>query len=265
MNNSRTLLLAAVFMTGIFASDLAAQIPRIPGIRPAPSPTPAKPTPPAREPSANTSGQAGYPKYFYFTNEAKGKDKILKAADLIACISGDNADPPNKNAFMKVVPTVGGQKGRVIDAGTCDVVVLVIKDAEGEKNLERDNEGFVVYRIAGNDLEQVFAPKGGEYIAVGKKDLAGTDRIAKVDVVVCGPSEIRDSYRPSPNTWKSWSNYYMDEERMGRLTPEASPLGRSCDLWIMTPALFKAFEKRFGAGFPVFDVSPANPELVRRK
>lgn len=256
----------AVLIAAFFAVDAASQIPRIPGIRPAASPTPAKQESPARGTAPNTAtNAAAYPKYFYFTTAAKGKDRLLKAADLTACISGDNADPPNKNAFKKVVPTVGGQKGRVIDAGTCDVVVLVIKDAEGEKNLERDNEGFAVYRIAGNDLEQVFAPKGGEYIAVGKKDLAGADRIAKVDVVVCGPSEIRDSYRPSPNTWKSWSNYYMDEERMGRLTPEASPLGRSCDLWIMTPSLFKAFEKRFGTGFPIFDVSPSNPELVRRK
>jgi hypothetical protein len=253
--------------------DIDAQIPRLPSVRPAASPTPASnpsgqpagsPTAPSAKATGNAEGDE-FPKHFFFTTEAKATSDVLKARDLVACIFGDNANPSNKNAFKKVMPTVGGQKGRVIDAGTCDVVVLVIKDAEGEKNLKRDNEGFAVYKIVGDDLELLFRPEAGGHIAVGTTELAGLNSLNKADIRACGPSELRNSYRPNPNTWKNWSNHYMDEGRMATLTPEASPLGRSCDVWIMTPDLFKAFVKRFGNKHPVFDVSPARNELTKRK
>lgn len=269
-------LFTSIIFTIVFAFaafDAAAQIPRLPNIRTQPTPraTPA-PQPAQQQAPAEqrTSPEAAadpntYPKHFFFTTAAKATSDVLRAKDLVACIFGDNANPSNKDAFKKVVPTVGGQKGRVIDAGTCDVVVLVIKDEEAEKNLRRDNDGFAVYRIVGDDLELMFKPEAGGHIAVGTMELAGSSSLNKADIRACGPSELRNSYRPNPNTWKNWSNYFMDEERMARLTPEASPLGRSCDVWIMTPDLHRAFVKRFGNKHPVFDVSPARNELTRRK
>lgn len=272
MKKAGVLLFSISLITVIGAIKAEGQIPRLPGIKPKASPAPA--TKPADEPApANTAAASskptddpeGYPRHFFFTTAAKATGKILKAKDLVACIFGDNANPSNKQAFKKVVPTVGGQKGRVIDAGTCDVVVLVIKDAEAEKNLKRDNAGFAVYKIVGGDLELLFAPGTDQYIAVGTMDLARSDSLMKIDLRACGPSELRNSYRPNPDTWKNWANHFMDEDRMSRLTPEASPLGRSCDIWIMTPELHKAFVKKFGNKHPVFDVSPAEPELRRRK
>ncbi len=215
--------------------------------------------------SANIISPDDYPKHFFFTTAAKGKEKTLRAKDLVACIFGDSANPSNKNAFKKVVPTVGGQKGRVIDAGTCDVVVLVVRNAEAEKNLKRDNAGFAVYKIVGDDLELLFAPEAGQHIAVGTMELAKSDTILKSELRACGLAELRNSYRPRPDTWKNWGNEFMDESRMATLAPEANPLGRRCDVWIMTPELHKAFVKKFGNKHPVFDVSPAEPELVRRK
>lgn len=267
------LILAGMF----FFSDLAAhaQIPRLPSVRTQPKPqaTPAPPATqePAKTPAAQSPSPAaaathdGYPKHFFFTTAAKGKEKVLKAKDLVACIFGDNANPSNKNAFKKVVPTVGGQKGRVIDTGTCDVVVLVIKDAEAEKNLKRDNEGFAVYKIVGDDLELLFAPEAGQHIAVGTMELAKSDTLNKTDLRACGPSELRNSYRPNPDTWKNWGNQYMDDAQMANLTKDTSPLGRRCDVWIMTPELYKSFVKKFGSNYPVFNVSPSNPELTRKR
>ncbi|QQS32446.1 MAG: hypothetical protein IPM50_12395 [Acidobacteriota bacterium] len=268
-------LLFSVFAGTILwgTADINAQIPRLPSVRPAatpsPSPSPAgqrteSPSPAAATVTANTGGDE-YPKHFFFTTEAKATDKVLKAKDLVACIFGDNANPSNKNAFKKVVPTVGGQKGRVIDVGTCDVVVLVVRNAEVEKNLQRDNAGFAVYKIVGDDLELLFKPEAGQHVAVGTMELASSETISKIDLRGCGPSELRNSYRPNPSTWKNWANHFIDEARMATLTPEASPLGRSCDVWIMTPEIHRAFVKRFGAKHPVFDVSPSDPVLRRRK
>jgi hypothetical protein len=267
-------VLAVAFVCILFVVHSAvAQIPRLPSVRPAATPQ-ATPTPSSKasETPASTAAAPGaahdpegYPKHFFFTTAAKATSDVLRAKDLVACIFGDNANPSNKNAFKKVVPTVGGQKGRVIDAGTCDVVVLVVKDAEGERNLKRDNEGFAVYKIVGDDLELLFAPEAGGHIAVGTMELANSATLQKADLRACGPSELRNSYRPRPDTWKNWGNEFMDESRMATMAPEANPLGRRCDVWIMTPELHKAFVKRFGNKHPVFDVSPANPELTRRK
>lgn len=268
-------LLFSVFTGMIFlaSNNVNSQIPRLPSIRPSatPSPSPSPATQRTESPSpagASTSESTGggeYPKHFFFTTEAKATSKVLKAQDLVACIFGDNANPSNKNAFKKVVPTVGGQKGRVIDAGTCDVVVLVVRNAEVEKNLQRDNAGFAVYKIVGDDLELLFKPEAGQHVAVGTIDLAGSETLSKIDLRGCGPSELRNSYRPNPNTWKNWANHFIDADRMSRLTPEASPLGRSCDVWIMTPEIHMAFVKRFGNKYPIFDVSPSDPVLRQRK
>ncbi len=252
----------------ITAFEVDGQIPRLPSVRPKATPTPAsrpqKPAVQSNSDAASAGQSEDYPKHFFFTTVAKATSDVLKAKDLTACIFGDNANPPNKNAFKKVVPTVGGQKGRVIDAGTCDVVVLVIKDAEAEKNLKRDNEGFVVYRIVGDDLDLLFKPEAGQHIAVGKMDFAGSQTLKKTEIIACGDSSLRNSFRPNPNTWKNWANEYMDAGRMAQLTPETSPLPRRCDVWIMTPELHKAFVKRFGDKHPLFNVSPGNAELTRR-
>lgn len=234
--------------------DSRGQIPRMPTVRPSATP---KPTP--------SIEQGDFPKHFFFTTAAKATGTTLRARDLVACISGDNASPSNARAFKRVVPTVGGQKGRVIDAGTCDVVVLVIKDADGEKNLERDNAGFAVYRIVGDDLELLFKPMSGDLVAVGKMDLASSQELNKLDIRACGHPELRNSYRPNPNTWKTWSNEYADGERISRMTVDNYPLKYSCDVWIMSKPIYESFVKRFGNKHPVFDINTTDPVLRRRK
>ncbi len=212
-----------------------------------------------------TEPKSEYPQHFFFTTPQKATDKILRAKDLTACIFGDGANPSNKNAFKKVVPTVGGAKGRVIDAGTCDVVVLVIKTAEQEKNLERDNAGFAVYKIVGDDLELLFKPQTDDYVAVGTMDFASSDVLKKTDVRACGHSELRSAFRPNPNVWKNWLNELITTDNIGTRSREALAFGRSCDIWVMKPDLYEAFVKKYGNKYPTFDVSPENPELTRRK
>ncbi len=228
-------------------------------------PKPANQTSEKETTGTTAKNQDAYPKHFFFTTPAKATDKILKAKDLTACIFGDGANPSNKNAFKKVVPTVGGAKGRVIDAGTCDVVVLVIKTPEQEKNLEKDNAGFAVYKIVGDDLELLFKPQAGDYIAVGTMDLASSDVLKKADLRACGHSELRSAFRPNPNTWGNWLNELITADNIGTRTRESLALGRSCAIWVMTPELYKAFVKKFGDKYPTFNVSPENPELTRRK
>lgn len=247
-----------------------AQIPRVSIPRATPKPTPMQPVSIAEpvnvpETSGKPVQRGEYPKHFFFTTAAKATGKVLKAKDLVACISGDNANPSNAAAFKKVVPTVGGQKGRVIDAGTCDVVVLVIKDAEGEKNLERDNAGFAVYKIVGDDLELMFKPESGQHVAVGKMDLASSQELKKIDVRACGHPELRNSFRPNPDTWKTWVNEYADGERIPRMTVDNYPLKYSCDVWVMTMPIFDAFVKKFGNRHPLFDVNTTDPVLRRKK
>lgn len=259
-----------ILICGICFDTVIGQIPRIsiPKAAPKPTPTPAqaKDQPTVEVSTAKASVQVGeYPKHFFFTTAAKATGKVLKAKDLVACISGDNANPSNAGAFKKVMPTVGGQKGRVIDAGTCDVVVLVIKDAEGEKNLERDNAGFAVYRIVGDDLELMFKPESGQHVAVGKMDLASSQELKKIDVRACGHPELRNSFRPNPDTWKTWVNEYADGERIPRMTVDNYPLKYSCDVWVMTMPIYDAFVKKFGNKHPVFDVNTTDPVLRRKK
>lgn len=254
----------------LLAFELHAQRPGLPSVPsiPKPSPSPVKPKdePRAETNASKTAVSAGeYPKHFFFTTAAKATGKVLKAKDLVACISGDNANPSNAGAFKKVVPTVGGQKGRVIDAGTCDVVVLVIKDAEGEKNLERDNAGFAVYKIVGDDLELMFKPEAGQHVAVGKMDLASSQELKKIDVRACGHPELRNAFRPNPDTWKTWVNEYADGERIPRMTVDNYPLKYSCDVWVMTMPIYDAFVKKFGNKHPVFDVNTTDPVLRRKK
>lgn len=266
-----SIIFTFVFAFGAF--DAAAQIPRLPNIRTQPTPraTPAPQPAQQQAPAAQrTSPTAAadpntYPKHFFFTTAAKATSDVLRAKDLVACIFGDNANPSNKDAFKKVVPTIGGQKGRVIDTGTCDVVVLVIKDAEAEKNLRRDNDGFAVYRIVGDDLELMFKPEAGQYVAVGKLELANTDSLNKLETVACGHPELRNSFRPNPNTWKNWANDYNDAERMPNLTTDTYPLRYRCDVWVMNIPNYEAFVKKFGNKHPVFDVSTSDPVLRRRK
>lgn len=248
----------------LFAQDAAAQIPGLPTIKPKASPTPQKTEPASAAITAPVKGSDDYPKHFFFTTAAKAASDVLKAKDLVACISGENANPPNSNAFKKVMATVGGQKGRVIDAGTCDVVVLVIKDAEGERNLKRDNDGFAVYKIVGDDLHLLFKPESGQYLAVGKMELAGKATLEKAQTTACGHPDLRNSFRPNPDTWKSWANEYADAERMLRMTIDNYPLKYRCDVWIMAPELHKAFVGKFGNKHPVFDVNTTDPMLKLR-
>lgn len=262
--------IAAVLVSILYYdANVSAQIPRVPSVpsatpKPAPSVAISEPVS-VQESTGRGEQKGGYPKHFFFTTASKATGKILKAKELVACISGDNANPSNSGAFKKVVPTVGGQKGRVIDAGTCDVVVLVIKDAEGEKNLERDNAGFGVYKIVGDNLELMFKPEAGQHVAVGKPDLAAKTELNKKDTVACGHPELRNSFRPNPDTWKNWANDYNDASRMPGLTLDTYPLKYRCEVWVMTLADYDAFVKKFGNRHPVFDVNTTDTVLRRRK
>ena len=204
--------------------------------------------------------------YWFFANPALAKRKIIPVSELIACMLGDTIKPSVKGKFKEEITATALNQARLLDAGKCDVAVAFDDRPDGLERIKKDRAGFAIYKISGTNLELIYEPQGG-YIAVGKMELASQNTLEKKDLSACGEGSLRDVFRPNPRIWKSWMQKYVRFENLksARELEQENALLYGCDIWIFTSGDYEKFSKKYGKKYPLFEVTPENPVLTRRK
>jgi hypothetical protein len=209
--------------------------------------------------------QADDGQYLFYAKPALAKRKIIPANELKLCALGDTFNPPIKKQFKNIVSVGAGSRAQMLETGDCDVVMLYGQPLERVKN---DYRGFAIYKISGDSLELAAEPEAGGWIAVGRMELAAQQTLEKKNISACGDGTLRDMFRPNPRIWKNWSNNGLAASEYLK-TPKdlerENALLYGCDVWIFSPEDYKRFSSKYGTKYPLFDVSPDNPILTRKK
>lgn len=214
--------------------------------------------------AAEVSAQSDDDQYLFYARAELAKRKIIPASELSLCALGDTFNPPIKKQFKNIVSVGAGSRARMLETGDCDVAMLYAQPLEKVKKLYR---GFAIYKISGNNLELAAEPETGGWIAVGRMELASRQTLEKANLSGCGYQNMRELFRSNKRTWKGWMDKYADFESLK--TPKElerdNALLYGCDVWIFTPEDYKRFSKAYGTKYPLFDVSPDNDTLTRKK
>ena len=205
--------------------------------------------------------------YWFFAKAALAKRKIIPVSELKACMLGDTLKPSVRGKFKEEITATTLNQSRLLESGACDVALAFDDRPDGFERIKKDYKGFAIYKISGDDLVLVVEPEAVGWIAVGRMELAAQQTLEKKNIAACGEGSLRDLFRPNPRVWKDWRNTLVPFEDLK--TPKdlerENVLLYGCDVWIFSPEDYKRFSKKYGTKYPLFDVTPDNPILTRKK
>lgn len=215
----------------------------------------------------NPTAQAKSEPYWFFAKPALAKRKIIPVGELKACMLGDVGKPSVSGKFKEEITSTPGNQARLLDSGMCDVALAFDTRPDGFERVKKDHAGFAIYKISGTSLELAAEPGAGGWIAVGRMALASESSLNKQDITGCGDAPLRDVFRPKTKIWKNWMQKYVKFEdlKTPQQLEQENVLLYGCDVWIFTPEDYERFAKKYGAKYPLFDVSPDEAVLTKRK
>ena len=201
--------------------------------------------------------------WFFYGPKALAERKVIPAAELTACVLGDDV-PPNVALFKNTISAGIDTQPGLLKRKLCDVALIFNLLREEEQLMQQNFPGYPIYKISGSNLELYLLPENITYVAVGSMRLAAEQSLLKKDMKACGTPGLRRLFAPTRNIWKeSWADW---QAPIKDLKKENNPIEYpATDVWIMSLEDYKIYVKRVGAGYPVFDISPESDELTRRK
>jgi len=205
--------------------------------------------------------------YFFYGKAELADRKVIPVSELRACMLGDNLRPSVRGKFKSEVTATALNQTRRMEAGECDVALVFDDRPDGLERVKRDHPGFALYRIAGDDLELVSAPAADGWIAVGRMALAAQTKLEKSQLTGCGDGPLRELFRPNPRVWMDWrpAQVKFEELNTAKQLDTANVLLFGCDVWILSPADYARFSKKYGTKYPLFNVSADDPVLTRKQ
>lgn len=226
------------------------------------------------------AGRIALPTYFFYAKSQMATRKTFPVAELTLCLDSENLFHPIIKKFKE---KLGGNQDRQLEKGACDVAAIHVTEADAlpgrydteaqaKKTMQGRYPGFAIYRIAGEDQIELFTmPDAGGFIAIAKPEFASRQTMEKSELRGCGDGPLRAAFRPNPRVWQSWSQQSINAEYLStqknnkKQLDLANPLLYDCDVFVVTPEDYKKFTIFYGTAYPLFDISPENPTLTRRK
>lgn len=205
--------------------------------------------------------------YWFFAKAALAKRKTIPASELTACTLGDTHNLSIRGKFKAEIRATSMNESRLLESGACDVALAFDDRPDGFERIKKDYRGFAIYKVSGDNLVLAAEPEAVGWIAVGRMELAAQQTLEKRNIAACGEGSLRDLFRPSPRTWKNWSNILVPFEdlKTQKDLERENALLYGCDVWIFSPENYKRFSSKYGTKYPLFDVTPDNPALTRKK
>lgn len=212
------------------------------------------------------SAQTKSEPYWFFAKPELAKRKTIPVGELTACMLGDTLNPSVKGKFKKQITATALNRARLLESGDCDVALAFDDRPDGLERITRDQTGFAIYKISGDNLVLIVEPVT-EWIAVGRMELASQQTLEKKRIAGCGDPSLNDIFRPNPRIWKDWTQKYVkfEDVKTQSQKDQLNGLMWDCDIWIFTPADYKRFSKVYGANYPLFSVTPESDTLTRKK